>query len=180
MERIKRFIKDVEIKDEDIRYIKFRNFDGHPDKLNPKGCIGNFTVVLTEEKAKEIERMFEGKEMFALKVRWKPNAKEELEPTLKVNVNFDNPDKPIRVGLRNLVSKTLRYLDKSTISVLNTAEFDQVHLIVGPSKGNGCYLQQGLFAIAERNIFDGLDIEEDYPYSNDPIDVDEYIPDEVD
>lgn len=176
MERIKKFVKDVEINDEDIRYVKFRNFDGHPDRFNPKGCMGNFTVVLTDEKAKEIERLFEGRSEFAIKVKWKANAKEELEPTIKVSINFDNPDKIVRIGLRNIISNTLTFLTKDTVAQLNSAEFEKIRLVVGPSKGCGCYLQQGLFTIAERNIFEGLDVEEDYPYK----DVEEYMPNEAD
>lgn len=144
----------VKLTGNDIRYIKFRNFDGHPDKFNPKGCLGNFTVVLTEDKAADIERRFSGREEFAIKVRWKENRDGDLEPCIKVNINWDGPEdrRPV-VGQMTQTSQRVVYLGPDNISCLNSAEIVDCELLLNASKGNGCYVKQGLFVINETDLF---------------------------
>ena len=144
----------TELTGNDIRYLKFKNFDGHPDQFHPKGGMGNFTVVLTEEKAREIEEKFNGREEYALKVRWKPNRDDDLEPTLKVNINWDaTDDKKPQIGQKTEYSNKITWLSPETIGCLNNAELINVSLLLNPSKGCGCYLRQGLFVIDEHDLF---------------------------
>ena len=154
----------IELNSNDIQYIKWRNFDGHPDRLNPKGCLGNFTVVLTEEKAKEIEAIYEGKDMFAIKIRWKPNRDGDLEPTIKVSINWDgpSPDRRPRIAQRTEGTGRMVELNPETIGCLNSAELVGVQLLLNPSKGCGCYVVQGIFTITERDLF--AQYEDDVPF----------------
>ena len=153
----------VELNGDDVQYIKFRNFDGHPDRLNPKGCLGNFTVVLTEEKAREIEKIFEGKDEFAIKVRWKPNRDGDLEPTIKVSINWEGPSPDRRPKIAQMTEKSKKQvmLGPDTIGCLNSAELIDVKLLLNPSRGCGCYLTQGIFTINEYDLFAQLGDSED-------------------
>ena len=59
----------IRIRDEEVKAILFRNFAGAPDRFNPNGTMGNFWVVLEEEKAivdliKSIDTDLDGKISF--------------------------------------------------------------------------------------------------------------------
>lgn len=141
---------NVAIEGKDIRAILFRNFTGAPDTYNPKGCIGNFTVVLEDEKAKELEQI-------GLNVKRKPNRDGDEEARLKVFVRFDHvPPKVYRVN-----SRTTAELDEDTIGLLDNDDIVDADLIINPYafeinglSGKKAYLSKGYFTVAEDQFAD--------------------------
>lgn len=133
----------IRIRDEEVKAILFRNFAGAPDRFNPNGTMGNFWVVLEEEKARELEEA-------RLNIRWKPNRDGDLEPRLQIFVRWDKV--PPMVVLKTSTSETV--LDEDTVSCLDYADIIHVNLVLSPNeydptKPKKAYLSRGKFTIEE-------------------------------
>lgn len=129
----------------DIKSILYRNFTGKPDQFNPKGQMGNFTVVLDEEKGHELEEM-------GLNVKWKETPDGDKEPRLKVFVRYENfPPHIYRV-----IDGNIKELSAETVGYLDNDDIQDVDLILSPysyeasgRKGVKAYLSKGYFTIIE-------------------------------
>ena len=109
----------------DIKAILFRNFSGKPDQFNPKGQMGNFTLVLDEAKGHELEDI-------GLNVKWKDTPEGDKEPRLKVFVRYENfPPHVYRV-----VDGNIKELSAETISYLDDDDIQDVDLILSPYSYN--------------------------------------------
>ena len=156
--------RNVAIEDKDVKAIIFRNFSGQPDNFNPKGAMGNFTIILSESKAKELENN-------GLNVVYKENRDGDLEARLKIFVRFEHvPPKVYQITGKNTVE-----LDETTIRCLDTAEIAKADLIVSPynydfngRKGVKAYLSKGYFTIEEdqfaKRYFGGKEQMDDVPW----------------
>ena len=137
--------RNVAIEDKDIQAIIFRNFSGQPDNFNPKGAMGNFTVVLNKDKADELADR-------GLNVVYKENRDGDTEARLKIFVRFDHvPPKVYQITSRQTVE-----LDAETVRCLDTAEISKADLILSPyhydfngREGVKAYLSKGYFTIEE-------------------------------
>lgn len=135
----------------DIKAILFRNFSGKPDQFNPKGQMGNFTLVLDEAKGHELEDI-------GLNVKWKDTPEGDKEPRLKVFVRYENfPPHVYRV-----VDGNIKELSAETISYLDDDDIQDVDLILSPysynvsgRKGVKAYLSKGYFTISENDPYAG-------------------------
>lgn len=156
--------RNVAIEDKDIRAIIFRNFSGQPDAFNPKGAMGNFTIVLENEKAQELADK-------GLNVVYKENRDGDQEARLKIFVRFEHvPPKVYQITGKNSVE-----LDADTIRCLDTAEIAKADLIVSPyhyefngREGVKAYLSKGYFTIEEdqfaKRYFGGGEKMDDIPW----------------
>lgn len=154
---------DIDSENGDIRSILFRNFTGKPDNFNPKGTMGNFTVVLSDEKADELEAQ-------GLNVKRRENRDGDSEARLQIFVRFENfPPKVYRV-----VDGTIVELDKDSIEVLDTDDIQEASLVISPysydfngRKGVKAYLSKGYFTIADDHYakrYKGADTDGDAPF----------------
>ncbi len=153
--------RNVAIEGKDIKSIIFRNFTGAPDTYNPKGCIGNFTVVLEDEKAAELEEA-------GLNIKHKANRDGDDEARLKIFVRFDHvPPKVYRVTKRTTVE-----LDEDTVGLLDNDDIEYADLIISPYafeinglSGKKAYLSKGYFTVAEDQFASKyLDKDEEAPF----------------
>lgn len=142
---IRRRSNDIILRNDDIVEIKFRNFDGHPDRFNPNGCLGNFVVVLAPEAAKDIEARFADREEFAIKVKHRLNNNDEDEASIKVSLRWDKF--PPSIKMFTYGDNDPMIMNGDTIGALNNADIVAATLKVGPSRNNGCYLREGNFVI---------------------------------
>ena len=133
--------RTVSIKDQDIQTILFRNFRGAPDKWNKDGGKRTFTVVLTEDKANELEDL-------GLSIRWKEFEDGTVEPRMKVTVRYDNVPPKILMGTD---PKRMIPLAEEDVFQLDSAELVSVDLVINPYHFEDkctAYLQTGYFVIA--------------------------------
>ena len=137
--------RNIAIDSKDMKAILFRNFTGKPDQFNPKGTMGNFTVVLNEGKARELEDL-------GLNIKHKTNRDGDDEARLQIFCRFENfPPKVYRKVGHNTVE-----LDQDTIEILDNDEIEDADLIISPysydfngRKGVKAYLYRGYFTVAE-------------------------------
>lgn len=160
--------RNIAIEDKDIQAIIFRNFSGQPDNFNPKGAMGNFTLVLNKDKAVELANK-------GLNVTYKENRDGDTEARLKVFVRFEHvPPKVYQITSRHTTE-----LDEDTIRCLDTAEISKADMIISPynynfngREGVKAYLSKGYFTIeedqfAKRYLFprgDADDTSDDLPF----------------
>lgn len=142
--------------------IKFRNFTGKENKYNREGQR-NFCVFLDEKKGQELEDD-------GWNIRWMEprNEGDERKACLQVSVAFNNyPPKVIMV-----TGKKQTELDEDTVATLDSAELENVDLIVRPynwtvngRSGVKAYLQKGYFTILEDDLFKKYnDFDDDVPF----------------
>ena len=151
----------ISIKDSDIQTLLFRNFRGAPDRFNRDGGKRSFTVVLTEDKARELED--EG-----FNIKWKEFDDGAVEPRLKVMVRFDNVPPKIMIGTD---PQRMVTLSEEDVGQLDNAELETVDLIVNPYRFEDrctAYLQTGYFVIAPDAFSDKysefVEAEDDLPF----------------
>ena len=159
----------INIDSKDMTAILFRNFAGKPDNFNPKGAMPNFTVCLSDERAKQLEA--EG-----LDIKWRQNPDGDQQGRLKVFVRFENfPPKVFRITKKNTVE-----LNADTVALLDHDEIKDADLIISPyhydfngRKGTKAYLSKGYFTIAEDQYAerylgpqrgDAADTDDDLPF----------------
>lgn len=129
----------------DIKSILYRNFTGKPDQFNPKGQMGNFTLVLDEDKGRELEAA-------GLNIKWKDTPDGDKEPRLKVFVRYENfPPHVYRV-----INGNIKELDADSVALLDQDDIQDVDLVISPysyefngRKGVKAYLSKGYFTIVE-------------------------------
>lgn len=144
----KRENRSVLIADDEIKTIIFRNFGGKPDEYHKDGQMPNFWVVLTDEKAKELEQM-------GFNVKWKPNRDGDEEGRLQIFVRFDPfPPKVFQITTAGSV-----LLDRESVVSLDYAELVKVDLVLAPyyyeiqgRTGIKAYLGKGYFTINEDEL----------------------------
>lgn len=130
-------------------HIVYRNFSGAAKTFNAKG-LRNFHVVLEPDQAKELEKA-------GWNVKW-PKERDDGEtrnPTLKVNVRFENyPPYIVQITRRGQVQ-----LDEDTVNNLDRAEFTNVDLKITGSwyenperKGFKAYLSQMFVTLSENDL----------------------------
>ena len=137
--------RNVIIEDADIKDVIFRNFSGKPDKFHASGTIGNFTLILSDEKGREL--LDRG---FAVKIREDRDGNEEYR--LRVFVRFDHvPPKVFQVSGTHVTE-----LNEETIECLDNAELSKVEVVLNPyhydvsgTSGIKAYLSRGYFTIRE-------------------------------
>lgn len=114
------------IKLEGTRII-FRNLAGKPDKFNPAGGKRQFSVIVPNDLAKELER--DGWNIKYLKPR-----DDEEEPTahLPVKVSFNN--RPPKIYIISGKTKTL--LTEETVNSLDYADIESVDIVITPYEYN--------------------------------------------
>ena len=129
--------------------IRFRNFSGKETEYNRTGAK-EFTVFFDEKKGEELEDLG-----WAIKWRDPVNEGEERKAKLRVTVRFANY--PPKVMLISGKSKTL--LDEESIGILDTAELENVDLVIRPynwtvngKTGTKAYLDSGYFTIIEDEL----------------------------
>lgn len=105
--------------------ITFRNFSGRPEKYNKEGKR-NFCVVLDREMGEILER--DGWNVKWFKIR---EEGDEPEAYLQVAVNYDS-SRPPKIFLKTSNGSTL--LDEISISLLDTAEIENLDMIINPSR----------------------------------------------
>lgn len=133
--------RTVSIKDQDIQTILFRNFRGAPDKYHKDGGNRTFTVVLTEDKANELEEQ-------GMSIRWKEFDDGTVEPRMKVTVRYDNIPPKILMGTD---PKRMIPLGEEDVHQLDNAELVSVDLVINPYRFEDkctAYLQTGYFVVA--------------------------------
>lgn len=126
--------------------LRFRNFSGKEGRFNPEGQR-NFCVILDDGIAEQMAE--DGWNVKYLQPR---DENEAPCPYLQVKVRFDNvPPKIVLV-----TSRGKSILDESTVGMLDWAEFENVDLIISPSKwdvngktGLAAYLKTMYVTIAE-------------------------------
>lgn len=140
-------VRDIFIDDCDIKSLPaaYRNFAGDPDRFNPQGCMGNFWVFLTDEKAHELEAQ-------GLNVRWRENRDGDMEGRLQVFVRFEHVPPKIFVKSGDKATE----LDKDSVRGLNHDELSSASLIINPYRyvvngreGVKAYLKKGYFTLSE-------------------------------
>lgn len=140
-------VKDIFINDNDIVAMpaSYRNFAGDPDKYNPNGCMGNFWLFLTDDKAHELEAQ-------GLNIRWKENRDGDMEGRLQVFVRFEFV--PPKIFLKSGTKVT--EITKETVRGLNHDEFSSASIIINPYRyvvngreGVKAYLKKGYFTLCE-------------------------------
>lgn len=153
--------RNINIDSQDMKAILFRNFTGKPDSFNPKGQMGNFTIVLEDAKAKELEAQ-------GLNIKHKQNRDGDDECRLQIFVRFDNfPPKVYRCTSKKSVE-----LDEDTIALLDNDEIVDADLIISPytydvngRQGKKAYLHRGYFTVAEDQYADRyLNREDEVPF----------------
>lgn len=137
--------RTIEIADEDIRDLIFRNFSGAPDNFNKNGCTPNVWVVLEDEKARELEAQ-------GLNIKWKPNRDGDLEPRLQVFARYE----PFPPKIYKVTSNNTTLLDRDTVGQLDYDDIIHVDLVISPyhwesngTTGIKSYISKGYFTIAE-------------------------------
>lgn len=102
--------------------IGFRNFSGEPSQFNNKGDR-NFCVFLTPEDGNRFKED-------GWNIKWtRPRSEDDDSiPYLQVAVRFGNyPPKIVVIN-----GKGKRYLDESTVHILDWAEIENVDMIIRP------------------------------------------------
>lgn len=130
--------------------IIYRNFAGRAKMYNAAG-LRNFHVVLDPDTARKLEAD-------GWNIKWpkKRDDDEMRDPTLKVAVRFDNY--PPVVVLMTKRSRT--ELDEESVSLLDTAEIDNVDLRITGSyyemedgkKGFKAYLSQIFVTLSDNDL----------------------------
>lgn len=130
-------------------HIVYRNFSGAGKLYNAKG-LRNFHVVLEPDQARELERV-------GWNIKWPKEREdgEERNPTLKVNVRFDNyPPLIVQMTSRNRVE-----LNEETVGLLDMAEIENVDLKITGSfyeneerSGFKAYLNQMFVTLSEKDL----------------------------
>ena len=137
--------RNVIIGDNDIKTILFRNFAGKPDDYHRDGQMPNFWVVLSDEKAHELEDQ-------GFNIKWKPNRDGDEEGRLQIFVRFD----PFPPKVYQITTGGTTPLDQESIVALDFAELVKVDLVLSPYRyevngrtGVKAYLGKGYFTIQE-------------------------------
>ena len=137
--------RNVLIGDDDIKTIIFRNFAGKPDDYHRDGQMPNFWVVLTDEKAHELEEQ-------GFNIKWKANRDGDNEGRLQIFVRFD----PFPPKVYQITTGGTTSLDQESIVALDFAELVKVDLVLSPYRyevngraGVKAYLGKGYFTIQE-------------------------------
>lgn len=148
--------RTIDIEDKDIIKPLFRNLSGAPDAYNKNGCVPNFWIVLTEEKAKELEAL-------GLNIRWKPNHDNDLEPRLQVFARYE----PFPPKIYKVTSNNTTLLDQDTVKSLDYDEIQHIDLVISPYhwESNGktgvkAYISKGYFVIAEDSFAQRYNVNE--------------------
>lgn len=135
---------------ENVR-IGFRNFKGEERKFNREGDR-NFCVFLPKKKGEELED--EG-----WNIRWLKPRNEDDDPTASLQVSIKYNKYPPKVVMISSHGKT--NLDEETIETLDSAELENVDLIIRPynwdvngKQGTKAYLKNGYFTILEDEFYD--------------------------
>lgn len=136
--------RTVEIEDDDILAVRFRNLSGNPDPYSKKNDR-NFTVVLKDERAIELERQ-------GFNIRWREFPDGNKEATLRVFARYDSfPPKIYKVTKDNMT-----LLNEETVGSIDNDEIIHLDLVLSPyhwevngNKGVKAYVKSAYFAIAE-------------------------------
>lgn len=131
------------VNDADIKKVMFRNISGGPDKFHPDGCMGNFTIVLTDDKAAQLEAM-------GYKVQHKEDRDGDPEARLKVNVRWDHFPPII-----NRVIEGERKMTRMTEETVGTLDYDDIvclDLKLNLSRNQATYLSEAIFVVAKNEF----------------------------
>lgn len=143
--------------------ILFRNFAGGPTRFNPDNKKRTFNVIIPPELVEPMLR--DGWNIKWLQPRLDEfgkqiNPDDEPAPKLEVQVKYlgrNGPVKPPRVIM--ITSRGRTALDASTIDLLDTAEIENVDVILRPysydvngSQGISAYLQTMFVTIREDEL----------------------------
>ena len=126
--------------------IKFRNFEGKEGQYNRAGDR-NFCVFVDEKKGQELEDQ-------GWNIKWKEprNEGDERKGCLQISVKYGAYPPEIYM----IIGKKQTKLDEESVKVLDTAELENVDLVIRPyhwevngRSGVKAYLQRGYFTIIE-------------------------------
>ena len=146
--------------------VMFKNFKGEERKYNRQGAR-NFNAVLDIKTAQELED--EG-----WKIRWLEPRREgdDRVPILKVNINFNNPNKLPNIVM--VTGKKTTKLDEEALEVLDSAEIDTADLVLLPynwdrngDSGVSAYLKNGYFNVIEDEFYNKYHDDEPEPDDED-------------
>ena len=142
----------------------FKNFAGEERNFNRKGAR-NFCAILDRDLATKLED--EG-----WYVKWPKAGHEDQNPVIKININFNSPNKP-RIVMITGDNKTS--LDEESVEALDSAEIESADLICNPynwkvrgETGVTPYLKDGYFNVIEDEFYN--------KYYDSPKEVDDDVP----
>lgn len=145
----------IKIEDEFIKNVLFRNLSGAPGTYD-KGGSPNFWIVLTDDKARELEELdIRGEH---LNIKWKANRDGDLEPRLQLFARYDN----FPPNIYKVTSRGMTLLDAETVGTLDYDEILHLDLEINPykwdrpdgSSGIKAYIKTAYFTIAEDSFAD--------------------------
>lgn len=153
-------VPDIQIRDARLGYGNWRNFSGRAGRYNKDGAR-SFTVFLDDNQAEDLRAI--GWNVKDTKPR---NEDDDIQHYLNVKVNM-NSYRPPKIYL--VTKKRKQLLSEDSLSVLDSAEFEKVDLVIHPyawdvngKQGITAYLNTGYFTIVE-DVFadDYADVPED-------------------